>query len=190
MDGWLTDLRDTGAMLEGHFVLASGKHSDRYVLLPRLVAHPDRLKPWMVELSRHAAALEPTAIVGPAMGGVILAWALAEVLGPRVWAGFAEKEPDGSMAIRRGFPLGRSERVFLIEDVLTTGGSLMKTRDAVEVTGASVVGAGALVDRRPPGMLLPLPLATVTVLAAEAWDPDGCPLCAKGGRPTRPKLSS
>jgi orotate phosphoribosyltransferase len=186
---WLAALRETGALLEGHFELASGRHSDRYILLPRLVAHPDRIQPWIRVLAEFGRRVSPTAVVGPAMGGVILAWALAQALGPGVWAGFAEKEPDGSMAIRRGFPLRGSDRVLLIEDVLTTGGSLLKARDAVEARGARVVAATALVDRRPPAVELPLPLAAVVRLPLDTYDPADCPLCREGlGPAVKPKL--
>jgi orotate phosphoribosyltransferase len=186
---WLAELKAVGALLEGHFELASGKHSDRYVLLPRLVARPERLHPWIWELAEFARRGSPTAVVGPAMGGVILAWALAQALGPGVWAGFAEKQGDGSMAVRRGFPLRASDRVVLIEDVLTTGGSLQKARAAVEAHGAEVVSAVALVDRRSAGPNFPLPFQAVLRLGLDAWEPDTCPLCAAGATPAvRPKL--
>jgi orotate phosphoribosyltransferase len=187
---WEQELKTVGALLEGHFTLTSGKHSDGFVLMSRLVAWPDRLRPWVQELAEFGARLSPTVVIGPAMGGVILAWALADALGPGVWAGFAEKTEAGAMEVRRGFPLRASDRVLLIEDAMTTGGSLLKARDAVEAHGAQVVGAVTLVDRRPSGVEFPLPFAAVTRLALSAYEPQDCPLCRGGQGPaTRPKLS-
>lgn len=188
MTEWEQDLRETGALLEGHFLLTSGKHSDRFVLLPRLTAEPGRLMRWIDIWVPEARKTALTVVAGPAMGGVILSWALAERLGGAVTAVFAEKEPDGTMAIRRGFRLTPADRVFLVEDAMTTGGSLLKTRDAVIATGAQVVGAATLVDRRARGTTFPIPLTSVMQLGAMVWEPDRCPLCLAGGEPERPKL--
>lgn len=188
MTDWEKDLRETGALLEGHFLLTSGKHSDRFVLLPRLTAEPRRLLRWIEVWMPAARKAGVTVVAGPAMGGVILAWALAERLGGAVTAVFAEKEPDGTMAIRRGFRMTPADRVFLVEDAMTTGGSLIKTRDAVALTGAQVVGAATLVDRRPEGTAFPIPLTAVMRLTATVWEPERCSLCLNGGKPERPKL--
>jgi orotate phosphoribosyltransferase len=167
--------------------LASGRHSSGYVLLPRLVARPDRLRPWIAAIAGWARHLAPSVVVGPAFGGVIPAWSLAELLGPPVWAAFAEKEPDGTMAVRRGFPLGPGDRVLLVEDVLTTGGSLARAEAAVVAKGAAVVGRACLVDRRPDPAAPP-PVFAVARLELPAWEPEACPLCLAGEEPpTRPK---
>lgn len=190
MNSWLNDLVETEALLNGHFLLASGLHSDRYVLLARLVARPARLAAWVRTLAQFARDFRPDAVIGPAVGGIILSWAVASNLGGDVWAGFAEKDAGGAMVLRRGFPLRPGTRVFLVEDALTTGGSLLKTEAAVQAGGGVVVGAGALVDRRPPGTALPWPFAAVTRLEARTWDPEECPLCAAGDRPVKPKLGA
>jgi orotate phosphoribosyltransferase len=186
---WLADLHETGALLEGHFELTSGRHSDRFLLLSRLVAHPERLRPWLAPLAEFARGVRPTVVVGPAMGGVILAWVLAEVLGEPVWAAFAEKAVGGEIVIRRGFQLTGEDRAVIIEDALTTGGSVLRTRDAVERSGAEVAAAVTLVDRRPPDVEFPLPLRSTLRWEAPAYEPAACPLCERGAAPAqRPKL--
>jgi|BEDMetMinimDraft_2_1075160.scaffolds.fasta_scaffold11150_1 orotate phosphoribosyltransferase len=189
MNSWLNDLVETEALLHGHFLLASGLHSDRYVLLARLVARPARLAPWIRTLAQFARDCRPEAVVGPAVGGIILSWAVAQALGGEVWAAFAEKDPSGAMVLRRGFSLKPGTRIFLVEDALTTGGSLLKTEAALQAHGGVVVGAGALVDRRPAGTTLPWPFAAVTRVEARTWAPEDCPLCAAGDHPVKPKMA-
>jgi orotate phosphoribosyltransferase len=181
------DLVETGALLEGHFLLTSGRHSNRFFLLSRLVSYPDRLAPWLDVLAAFTDPLAPTAVLGPAMGGVILAWALAERLASRPRALFAEKLPEGGLGILRGFRLDAGDRVMMVEDALTTGGSVLQAARAAEAQGAHIVGVATLVDRRPEGVTLPYPTLGVCRILVPAWDAAECPLCLAGAPLERPK---
>lgn len=179
----LGDLTATDALLSGHFALTSGRHSDTFLLLPRLVAHPVRLVRWLDALVPAVKAGEAEAVGGPALGAVVLAWALAHRVGGGCLALYAEKTDDGSMAVRRGFgPLAR-RRVFLVEDAMTTGGSLLKAREAFEAVGSTVAGVGVLVDRRAPDAAFPLPVTSVLRLPLASWLPEACPMCQAGRLP-------
>ncbi len=184
---FLRDLRETQALLEGHFLLTSGRHSSRFLLLSRLVAQPGRLRPWLDVLAEFGGPLDPTHVLGPAMGGVILAWAVAERMPGRPAALFAEKLPEGGLGIRRGFQLTSANRVLVVEDALTTGGSVMQAARAAEAWGARIVGVGTLVDRRPEDVRLPYPTLGVLRLLAPAWEEADCPLCADHEPLVRPK---
>jgi orotate phosphoribosyltransferase len=184
----MRDLADTEAILQGHFQLTGGLHADRFLLLPRLVAHPARLAPWLDALAPAARAAGAEAIGGPAMGAVALAWGLASRLGPEVVALYAEKTEDGGMAVKRGFGSLARRRVFLVEDAMTTGGSLLKAQAAFEAVGSSVVGVGVLVDRRREAAPFGVPVSAVLSMPLDSWDPAHCPLCAEGRLPlVKPK---
>lgn len=180
---FLGDLTATDSLLSGHFAMTSGRHSDSFLLLPRLVAHPARLARWLDKLVPAVTAGEAEAVGGPALGAVALAWALAHRVGDDCLALYAEKTADGAMAVLRGFgPLAR-RRVFLVEDAMTTGGSLLKTQEAFEAVGGTVVGVGVLVDRRAPDAAFPLPVTSVLRLPMASWPPEACPLCQAGTLP-------
>lgn len=180
---WLDDLRATDALLSGHFALTSGRHSDTFLLLPRLVAHTTRLVRWLDALVPAVERSGAGVVGGPALGAVALAWALAHRAGGDRLALYAEKTDEGSMAVRRGFgPLARHP-VFLVEDAMTTGGSLLKARAAFEAVGSTVVAVGVLVDRRSSETDFPLPVTSVLRLPMASWPPDACPLCRAGTVP-------
>ncbi|MCS7217235.1 MAG: orotate phosphoribosyltransferase [Candidatus Bipolaricaulota bacterium] len=171
-------LRATGALLEGHFLLSSGLHSGRYVQCARLLQYP-----WHAEAVGRALAafvrdLRPGAVVGPALGGILVAHEVARALGVRSL--FAEREGE-RLALRRGFALAPGERVVVAEDVVTTGGSTLETAEVVAAQGGEVVAAVALVDRRGPAAHpLPFPLFALVRLEIETFPPEACPLCRAG----------
>jgi len=176
-----TDILDifkqAGAFLEGHFVLTSGLHSPHYVEKFRVLEHP-----------RHTAALcerfantwrdeNPTVVIGPATGGIILAHETAKQLGVR--AMFTERV-DGVMTLRRGFTLDEDDRVLLVEDVVTTGGSVVEVIEAVRNTGATIVGLAYLVDRSGGKIQWSVPADALLTLDVVTWKPEDCPLCRDG----------
>ncbi|MCL6596283.1 MAG: orotate phosphoribosyltransferase [Firmicutes bacterium] len=178
-----------GALREGHFVLTSGRHADRFFLLARLFEQPPAAA-WigaaLAERVREAGWGPVDAVVGPAMGGILLAYEVARHLGAR--AMFAEKgDEPGTMRLRRGFRLAPRERVLAVEDVLTTGGSVHRALSAAEAEGARVVGVAAVVRRGRH--TLPFAHPTVALLADDArdWPPEACPLCRAGEAAVRPK---
>lgn len=168
-------LAQRGALLQGHFRLSSGRHSDRFVQKFRILEDPVLLERVARELAEHFRSLDPTIVVGAAVGGILLAYEVARQLGTK--AIFVEKE-DGVPALRRGFTLAPHDRVLLVEDVLTTGRSMRETIEVVHATGASIVGLGVIVSRGacdtgvPMRVLLDLPL--------ESYDEAECPQCRAG----------
>jgi orotate phosphoribosyltransferase len=178
----LSALRDTGAMLEGHFELSSGLHSDRYFQCARVLQHPARAEALARGLAPHLPACD--VVVGPALGAVTWAHEVARALGVR---GIFTERQDGVMRMRR-FELAPDERVLVVEDVLTTGGSAREVIEVVRGLGARVVGVAGVVNRsgRNPFADLGLDLWTLVAVTVEAWQPDACPLCAAGGKAVKP----
>ncbi|HLS88901.1 MAG TPA: orotate phosphoribosyltransferase [Sphingobacteriaceae bacterium] len=184
-------LNRSGAMQEGHFRLTSGRHSDRFFLLSLLFQHPalaGEAAGLLADLLRPYGA---ATVIGPAMGGVILAYETARHLGLR--AMYTEKTPPGdagagpAMALRRGFRLEPGEKVVMVEDVLTTGGSLRAAIEAVRAAGGDIVAAGVLIDRSGGTAALDVPLLSVWSTTVADWAPEECPLCRQGIPLTLPK---
>lgn len=173
----------TGALLEGHFILSSGLHSGRYLQCALVLQHPD----YAAELGRRLAAKfsseSVTAVVAPAIGGIIVAHEVARAIGVR--AMFTERE-SGIMTLRRGFRFEPDERVLVVEDVITTGGSTIETIDAVRRHGATVVGAGSLIDRSGGSADIRLSRAALVTLHVPSYSVQECPLCRQGIPATKP----
>jgi len=178
----LEAFRDTGGMLEGHFILTSGLHSDRYFQCARLLAYP-----------RHAAACGEalaarmpdglTHVISPAMGGVIIGHEVARALGVPFL--FAERV-EGRMALRRfDFPVGA--RVAVVEDVVTSGGSLLEVADLSRARGGEVLAAAAIVDRSGDrALVFGAPFHALLEVEVITWDPADCPLCEAGDVAVKP----
>jgi len=173
----LADFEETGAYLGGHFRLSSGLHSGRYLQCARLLMWPHRAEAAGRELAAKLAEFSPEAIVSPALGGVVVGHEVARALAVR--ALFAERR-DGAFALRRGFSIGRGERVAVVEDVFTTGGSTREVCETVEAAGGRVVAVGSLVDRGASRGAFSVPARSLISLPIPAWPPEDCPLCAKG----------
>ena len=173
----LGDFIETGALLTGHFRLSSGLHSDRYLQCARLLMWPDRAERAGSELASKLTELSPEAVVSPAMGGIVVGHEVARSLGVR--ALFAERK-DGAFALRRGFALAPGERVAVVEDVFTTGGSTREVCAAVQEAGGTVVVVGSLVDRGLPPDAFPVPSRSLLSVQVPSWSAEECPLCARG----------
>ena len=165
------------ALLEGHFVLSSGLHSDRYIQCALVLQHPEAAEQLGRELAAQLGHLRATLVVAPALGGILVAHEVARALGVR--ALFTERQ-DGRMTLRRGFALAPGEPALVVEDVITTGGSTLETIHAVEEAGGKVVGAGSLVDRSGGGAELGVPRAALLTLTVRNYQPAECPLCKAG----------
>ena len=175
----LAAIEETGALLEGHFRLASGLHSDRYLEKFNLLQWPVRTAEACRPLAEAARPLAPSAVVGPTTGGAILAYEIARQLGLR--GIIAERNEDGpGRAIRRGFRLERGEPVLVADDVLTSGGSVRDTIEAVREAGGEPVAVAVLADRSGGRARFGVPLYSAIALDLAAYEPASCPLCADG----------
>jgi orotate phosphoribosyltransferase len=175
-------LRESGALLEGHFLLSSGRHSARYFQCARLFQYPDRAAAALGAVADRIRgdmdALRIDAVAGPALGGIIAAYELGRQLGLR--ALFTERDEGGVMVLRRGFDVEKGERILIVEDVVTTGKSSAECAAALESRGAVIVALSCLVDRRAPGQALAWPLYAACALEADNRDADDCALCKQG----------
>ncbi len=185
----LSILSDCKALLSGHFLLSSGKHSSQYFQCARLLQFPDQAAQVIesvadkIRAEIQAGTLKADIIVGPAMGGIVVAYELGRQLGlPAI---FTERNDEGIMTLRRGFEIEPGQRIIIAEDVVTTGKSTMETAGQLEKLGGKIVGSICVVDRRPADAAEPFPWPLFTALRqpAEIWDDDSCPLCRDGGEP-------
>jgi orotate phosphoribosyltransferase len=174
----LLDLfRKSGALLEGHFRLSSGLHSTGYLQCALVLQHPASAEQLGRAIAEHARALRPTVVLSPALGGVVIGHEVGRALGVR--ALFAERQ-DGALALRRGFVLAESDRVLVVEDVCTTGGSTRETMQVATAAGGHVVGAAAIVDRSGGKTSFDVPFHALLQVDLPTYQPEACPLCAKG----------
>ena len=174
-------LRETNALLEGHFLLSSGKHSDGYVQCARLLMHPDKAEVALKEVVERLRELDIDLVVGPAMGGVVVSYELARQLGkPSL---FVEREND-VMTLRRGFEIKEGQKVLIAEDVVTTGKSSMEAIKVVEELGGQVVAIASLVDRTSEE--LNYPLYSAVKINLNTYDPEDCPMCKNNEEIVKP----
>ncbi len=169
--------RETGAYLEGHFLLASGRHSPKFLQSTTVLQYPQHAEAVGSALAQSFdKTLDdvPAFVLGPAMGGVVLAHTVAKALGCR--ALFAEKDGMGGMKIREAFEIVQGEIFVAVEDVVTTGGSLRKSIHAAEAKGGTCVGVGCIIDRGTSNMTL----TALQTLSFPTYPADDCSLCAQG----------
>lgn len=190
-DAVLALFRQSGALLEGHFQLTSGLHSPGYLQCALVLQDPPNAEALGRAIAARVGGLGAGAVLSPALGGLIIGHEVARALGVR--AIFAERQ-EGALVLRRGFSLAAGERVIVVEDVVTTGGSTRETMDVARAAGAEVVGAASIVDRSGGGAALGVPYHALVTLALPTYPPETCPLCA-GGSPavkpgSRPKSAS
>lgn len=165
--------KKAGALLEGHFIYASGRHGNQFLQAARVLQYPDYTSALCEAMADQFWDDNIELVVGPATGGIILAYETARSLGCR--GVFAEKEDDGSMAVKRGFAIPRGIRTLVVEDIITTGGSVKKTIEHVELRGAQVVGVSALIDRSGGTADFRHPYRPVARLNMESWAPEEVP---------------
>jgi len=184
-DEILTLFKNSGALLEGHFRLTSGLHSSRYLQCALVLQHPDHalsLGAALAEMMRNCAE-KPGLVIAPALGGILVAHEVARALGVR--ALFAERQ-DGVLRLRRGFRIEPGETCYVVEDVVTTGGSSRETMDVVVQAGGVVTAVGAIIDRSGGRTDLGVPRVALAVLDVPNYQPDACPLCQAGSQAIKP----
>ncbi|HKV42717.1 MAG TPA: orotate phosphoribosyltransferase [Blastocatellia bacterium] len=175
--------RSTEALLEGHFQLSSGLHSRQYLQCARVLQDPSIAERLGRALAEHFKDLGVSVVVAPAIGGILVAHEVARALGVR--ALFTERE-GGVMTLRRGFRLSPGERVLVVEDVVTTGGSTRETIEAVLRAGGVVAGAGSLVDRSGGAADVGVSRAALLTLEVPTYQPGTCPMCQEGSAAVKP----
>jgi orotate phosphoribosyltransferase len=180
-DALLDLYRRSGALLEGHFRLTSGLHSPGYLQCALVLQHPPHAEMLGRAIADRTRDLRATVVLSPALGGVVIGHEVARALGVR--AIFAERQ-DGALTLRRGFVIAENDRVLVVEDVLTTGGSTRETMQVARAAGGQVVGAASIVDRsgHTGARLAELGVPYVSLLSIDlpTYEPDKCPLCAQG----------
>jgi len=174
----LLDLfRRSGALLEGHFRLTSGLHSSGYLQCALVLQHPHHAETLGRAIAARTRDLRATLVLSPALGGVVIGQEVGRALGVR--AIFAERQ-DGVLTLRRGFVIGEGDRVLVVEDVLTTGGSTRETMQVALAAGGQVVGAASIVDRSGGAVRFDVPFVALLEIALPTYEPGTCPLCAQG----------
>ncbi len=193
-DNWLARFRRYGAIQEGHFQLTSGLHAVTYIQCAQILQHPDEAAALGAALAGLVRDARPEVIIGPALGGIILAHEVARALGVR--AIFAERS-DGRLTLRRGFAIAPGERVLIVEDVVTTAGTVAEVAALAREAGGLIAGAAALIDRSGGRTAATIPLRALVTLDLPAFPSGECPLCRAGAplvkpgsRPSPPSLPS
>jgi orotate phosphoribosyltransferase len=170
-------MSELGALHEGHFLLSSGLHSDRYFQCARILQFPELARELGAAIATRFLDETYDAVVSPALGGILIGHEVARALGRRFV--FTERK-DGQMSLRRGFFLEKGEKVLVVEDVVTRGTSVREVCRVVEENGGVVTGVGAIIDRTADAAELPLPLVALARVEVQTWSAEDCPLCRDG----------
>lgn len=169
-----------GALLNGHFKLTSGRHSNQYMQCAQVLKYPNYTEQLAGHIAENFANDDIQLVVGPAMGGIIVAYEVARQL--KVPGIFMERQ-DSQMTLRRNFEIKPTTRVLVVEDVVTTGGSVQEVIEVVNELGGIVAGVGVLVDRSNGKVDFGVKQVAVLTMNVESWEPEQCPLCAEGKMP-------
>jgi orotate phosphoribosyltransferase len=187
-DPILSAFHETGAYLRGHFRLTSGLHSAEYLQCALVLQHPRHAeefgKQLAAEFSRMAAPATIGMVASPAIGGLIIGHEVARALGARLI--FTERDASGKMTLRRGFSVAPGEIAVVVEDVVTTGGSLREVIDILEGGGVRVVAAGSIIDRSGGAADLGVPRVALKTLEVVAYREEDCPMCREGSPVVKP----
>ena len=182
-DAILNRFRRAGALLEGHFRLTSGLHSSGYLQCALVLQHPADAAACGDAIAARVRDLGVQAVISPAIGGIVIGQEVGRALGVR--AIFAERQ-DGAMTLRRGFALTPGEKVLVVEDVVTTGGSTRETMAVARAAGAQVVGAASIIDRSGGQQQLDVPYIALATVSLPTYEPAACPLCLAGQPVVKP----
>ncbi|MCL2267315.1 MAG: orotate phosphoribosyltransferase [Treponema sp.] len=193
----VTDLLlESGAMLEGHFLLSSGRHSDKYFQCAKLLQYPQKSQAALEDVVTRikddiiSGKLKVDLIAGPAMGGIVAAWEaarqLSSALKREIRSVFTERDEKGVMCLRRGFEISQGQNILIVEDVVTTGKSSAECAAALELLGANITALACVVDRREEGIDVKWPLYPAVKIKAGNWEAKDCDLCKHGTPAVKP----
>lgn len=174
---------ETNALLDGHFILSSGLHSPKYLQCALALQHPDDAAEFGREIAPHFSADDLDTVASPAIGGLVIGFATAQALGKRfIWT----ERQEGVMTVRRGFTVSPGERILVVEDVITTGGSTRECIAALESHGAKVVAAASIIDRSNGVADVGVPRFSLLSLDVRSYKPEECPMCLAGVEAVKP----
>ena len=176
----LTIFKDVGVLKNGHFILTSGRHSGQYMQMAQASKHADVNENLCKNLAEKFKDYEIDVVISPAVGGLLVGYEMSKILGvPNI---FCERE-NGIMSLRRGFQIEPGQKVLVVEDVITTGGSVKEVISVVEEAGGDIVGVGVLVDRSNGKIAFDYPFNSLLGIEIESYDKDDCPICKEGKIP-------
>lgn len=179
-------LTDSAAFLEGHFLLTSGRHSDKYIEKIKLIQDPTKVSLLCNELAQKFSDFDFNAVVSPAMGGIVLGYEVARSLNKKFI--FSQRK-EGKMTIRSGFSLQPTDKVIIIEDIVTTGGSVFEVIDCVKNAGAEIVGIGIIADRTNGKVDFEYPTKSLLQMNIKSYKAKECPLCKQNVPLVKPGAS-
>ncbi len=171
-------LKEAGVLLEGHFLLTSGRHSNRYLQCAKIFRNTKYSEELCAALAELYKNNDIQLVIGPAMGAVQMAYEVSRNFDCENF--FTERDADGKMVLRRGFVIEKGQRVLVVEDVVTTGGSVKEVIELVEEAGGIVAGVGSIVDRTGGKIDFGVPFKAVYSADVTSWEADECPLCKEG----------
>lgn len=179
----LEHFRQTNALLEGHFILSSGLHSPNYLQCALALQYPADAAKFGRALAEHFTSGNIETVASPAIGGLVIGYAVAQALNVRfIWT----ERQNGEMTLRRGFSVKENERILVVEDVITTGGSTRECIAALEAHGAKTVGAASIIDRSNGAADTGVPRIALVSLEVPSYKPEDCPLCKEGTEAVKP----
>ena len=176
-------LKEKDAVLEGHFLLTSGRHSDRYVQCAKLFQYADTSAKICESLAEGLKDMDIDAVVSPAVGGILMGYEMGRQLGVR---NIFTERVEGKMALRRGFTVAQGEKLLVVEDVVTTGGSVKEVIALMRELGAEIVGVASVVDRSAGKVDFGVPYKAALSMAVVSFEPEECELCKVGSKPVKP----
>lgn len=183
MNDILDHFKKTEALLEGHFILSSGLHSPNYLQCALALQMPADALRFGEAIAEHFRQSEVDCVASPAIGGLVIGFAVAKALGVRfIWT----ERQNGEMTLRRGFTLRHGEKILVVEDVITTGGSTRECIAALEANGGRVIGAASVIDRSGGAADVGVPRIALVEMQVPSYDPKDCPMCAEGGAAYKP----
>lgn len=182
-DAILKIFKDTEALLEGHFILTSGLHSDKYFQCAKVFQYPWHAESLCKDIADHFKGQKIDTVVSPAVGGIVVGQEVARLLGVR--SIFTERV-DGKMTFRRGFEVKENEKILVVEDVTTTGGSVKEVLESIKNQGSTCVGVAGVVDRSGGTIDFGVPYFSLFQMTVTNHQPDTCPLCAAGSTAIKP----